>query len=318
MEDDTVEGRRATLLTVGDRPVLRFERRLAHSPEKVWRAVTDPAEMVRWFPAAVESEQVVGAEMRFTFEGVDAPTHGRILELDPPKVYAFRWNQDVLRFELLPDGPGCRLVFTHTLGGGWAGRLTAGRTAAGWDVCLTALLAGLDGEPTAPPSGWADRVGAYVEVFGLAEGETRRSGDDHLVRFARDLMWKPVEEVWDILVERDAPRPGAEPPVWFTNPYVPAGPVTEAVAPRVLEYEWLHDDEPAGRVRWELTHDPALGTRVVLTQTVPARLADLRATALAAWQAHLETLFAAVQGEPRRQPEDRVEELRKLYEHRLG
>ena len=33
----------ATLETANDRPVLRFERRLAHSPEKVWKAITDPA-----------------------------------------------------------------------------------------------------------------------------------------------------------------------------------------------------------------------------------------------------------------------------------
>ncbi|MGJ6965176.1 hypothetical protein ACSDR0_25020 [Streptosporangium sp. G11] len=99
---------------------------------------------------------------------------------------------------------------------------------------------------------------------------------------------------------------------------MPAGPVTEAGAPHVLEYEWLHDGEPAGRVRWELAHDPARGTRVVLTRTVPARPADLRARALAAWQAHLEVFFATVQGEPRPRPEGRVEELRELYERRLG
>ena len=31
----------ATLRTVDDRAVLRMERRLAHPPEKVWRALTD-------------------------------------------------------------------------------------------------------------------------------------------------------------------------------------------------------------------------------------------------------------------------------------
>ncbi|MEU8040437.1 SRPBCC family protein [Streptosporangium sp. NPDC049078] len=308
----------ATLRTVGDQPVLRFERRLAHSPGKVWKAVTDPAEMAHWFPAAVESEPSVGAAMRFTFEGEGDPTHGRVLEFDPPKVYAFRWNQDVLRFELLPDGPGCLLVLTHTLGGGWTGRLTAGRTAAGWDLCLAALLSRLDDEPFERPPGWRSRIADYVEIFGLAEGETRKSGDDHLVRFARDLIWKPVEEVWNILVAGETPRPGAEPPAWFTNPHVPAGSVTQVGAPRALEYEWLHEGESAGRVRWELAHDPAQGTRVELTQTLPARLADLRATALAAWQAHLEAFFATVQGETPHPPQGRVEELRKLYEHRLG
>ncbi|MEU0486398.1 hypothetical protein ABZ260_45460 [Streptosporangium sp. NPDC006013] len=71
-------------------------------------------------------------------------------------------------------------------------------------------------------------------------------------------------------------------------------------------------------MRREPAHDPGRGTGVVLTQTVPARPAGLRTTALAAWQTHLESLFAAVQGEPRCRPEGRVGELRKLYEERLG
>ena len=33
----------ATLDTVDGRPVLRMERRLAHPPEKVWRAIHEPA-----------------------------------------------------------------------------------------------------------------------------------------------------------------------------------------------------------------------------------------------------------------------------------
>jgi len=35
-------------------------------------------------------------------------------------------------------------------------------------------------------------------------------------------------------------------------------------------------------VRWEIVVDARLGTRVELTQTIPAGLAQLRATALAA------------------------------------
>ncbi len=41
----------ATLETANGLPVLRFERRLAHSPEKVWKAITDPAELARLVPA---------------------------------------------------------------------------------------------------------------------------------------------------------------------------------------------------------------------------------------------------------------------------
>jgi len=122
---------------IDGRPVLRFERQLAHPPAKVWKAITDPAEMAHWFPAAVDfpgavdTELKPGATMRFTFPDaapLDTTGEGEILEFDPPKVYAFRWNTDVLRFELVPDGSGCRLVFSQTLGGGWVGRLAAGRS----------------------------------------------------------------------------------------------------------------------------------------------------------------------------------------------
>ena len=42
-----------TLDTIGGKAVVRFERRLAHAPEKVFRAISDPAEMRHWFPARV-------------------------------------------------------------------------------------------------------------------------------------------------------------------------------------------------------------------------------------------------------------------------
>ena len=28
--------------------VISFERRLAHPPERVWSAITDPAQVIRW------------------------------------------------------------------------------------------------------------------------------------------------------------------------------------------------------------------------------------------------------------------------------
>ena len=40
---------RGTYETVDNRPALRFERRLAHPIDKVWRAVTEPDELGRWF-----------------------------------------------------------------------------------------------------------------------------------------------------------------------------------------------------------------------------------------------------------------------------
>ncbi len=318
----------ASLRTVDGVPVLRLERRLPHPPEKVWRAVTEPAELKHWFPATVEFPATVdlpagtelrpGTLMRFTFEEGGPTTDGVVLECDPPKVYAFRWNDDVLRFELVPDGAGCRLIFTHTHGGTF-GRLGANRNAAGWDVCLASLVARLDGrDAPAPPGDMLSPMEEYTEKFGLAEGEVTDAGDGYLVRFARDLVWKPVDEAWALFTEDEEPAVGAEPPLRFINPYVPAGQVSAVQPPHVIEYEWLHDGKPAGRVRFELAQDPRQGTRVVLTQTLPAELADLRPVALAAWQTHLELYFAALHGQVRPWPEGRTEELTERYRTRLS
>lgn len=135
------------------------------------------------------------------------------------------------------------------------------------------------------------------------------------MHFARDMVWKPAGWVWALLTEDTEPRVGDEPPLPATNGYVPAGPVTEVDAPRLLEYQWHHDGDPAGRVRWEIVHDPLLGTRVELTQTIPARLADLSVTALAAWHVHLELFFAAAHGDIRCPwPTERTEQLRQRYQ----
>jgi uncharacterized protein YndB with AHSA1/START domain len=307
----------ATLHTVAGKPVLRFERRLAHSPDRVWQAVTDPAEMRQWFPATVETTLHTGARMQFRFEGDDTSTEGEIIEFDPPKVYAFRWNDDVLRFELLPNDTGCLLVFTHTLGGGWIGELTAGRSAAGWDTCLAALDAQLDGAQPTTPGDMLPLIEGYVDKFGHAAGTVELSDVAALVRFRRDLLWVPVTQMWQLLTEEANVEPGAPPPLRFTTGYVDTGLVTVVDAPSVLEYSWLHEGREAGRVRWELFHDPKQGTRVELTHVVPRALDAILPTVLAAWQTHLEILFATAMGADRCWPEGRVEELRQRYAEQL-
>ena len=146
--------------------------------------------MGHWFPATVETELTVGAPMRFTFPGeapIDGARDGEILEFDPPRVYAFRWNTDVLRFELVPDGDGCRLYFSQTLGGGSIGRLGAARNAAGWDHCLGSLRALLDGREAGAFTEWVPAMEHYVAVFGLGEGERTETGDGYELHFVRDL-----------------------------------------------------------------------------------------------------------------------------------
>jgi uncharacterized protein YndB with AHSA1/START domain len=138
-----------TLTRQGDRWTLTFTRRLAHSREKVWRAVTEPEHLAVWYPQEIVGDRRAGAPLRFVTsagEGFD----GQMLVFDPPSVMEFTWGADLLRIELRPDGPGTLLTLTDTFDD--LGK--AARDAAGWHECLDRLVSGLDG---ASPPAWGDR-----------------------------------------------------------------------------------------------------------------------------------------------------------------
>ncbi|MER7449611.1 SRPBCC family protein [Nocardia beijingensis] len=314
---------RARLHTIDGAPALRFERRLAHPPEKVWRAISDPDQMSAWFPAAVGAEPRPGAAMRFTFadapETADSMSYGEVLEFDPPKVYMFRWNRDVLRFELVADGDGTLLIFTHVLGGGPRARLGAARSAVGWDRCLAALTAALDGNGAGPDTTWLADIERYTSEFGLDTGACDKVADGYVLRFERDLVWQPPERLWSLLTEEQTPAVGGPAPVRSTNAHVEAGELVGVEPPRRLEYRWRRDGAVAGTVRWSFEADPDLGVRVELRQTLPDGLARLRPELLAAWHVQLELFFAATQGDIRCPwPADRVAALTARYAAGLG
>lgn len=49
------------LITVEGRTALRFERGLDHSVERVWRAISEPEELRRWYPGVPVWELEPGA-----------------------------------------------------------------------------------------------------------------------------------------------------------------------------------------------------------------------------------------------------------------
>jgi uncharacterized protein YndB with AHSA1/START domain len=149
-----------TLETVGDRPALRFERRLNHSIERVWRAVSDPAELARWFVAPVEW----GPETGEAFEA--AGQTGEITELEPPRLIAWTWGGERFRFELSPEGGGCLLVFTHV----FDDRALGAQHAAGWETYFKRLDAHLAGgflSEQDAHEGVGELQDRYTERFGL-------------------------------------------------------------------------------------------------------------------------------------------------------
>jgi uncharacterized protein YndB with AHSA1/START domain len=149
----------------GDRLQLRYERRLAHPPERVWRALTEPAHIAAWFPTDIEGERAPGADLTFPFRQGEGPTMtGRMLTFDPPKQLEMLWGEEVLRFALEPDGDGTVLTMTVTfdeLG-------KAARDAAGWHACLDLFGYDVDGREPPWPSNerWKHVQGDYQERLG--------------------------------------------------------------------------------------------------------------------------------------------------------
>ena len=139
--------------TIENHPALRFERRLAHPVETVWRAITESDELGHWFPSKVDLDDPrPGAEMTFRFEHMpleDTPStmSGRVTDFDPPRLFAFYWGEDHLRFELEPVAgeDACVLRLTVLL----ESRDKAARDSAGWHVCLDRLETRLAGGSSA-------------------------------------------------------------------------------------------------------------------------------------------------------------------------
>ncbi len=155
-----------TLERVGDKLVLRYERRLRHPPEKVWRALVEPEHLAAWFPTRIEGTWRQGARLRFVFEGEESyPSEGTIHVYDPPKVLEYSWEDERLRYELTPDGEGCRLVFTTTV----SERSIAPRDGSGWHACLDGLEAALDGKPARSAEFRPELYAEYVERLGLGD-----------------------------------------------------------------------------------------------------------------------------------------------------
>lgn len=72
-------------------PAIDRRLELAASPDRVWRAISEPAELARWFPQRAEWDLRPGGQGVFFWEG-----HGnfpiRIEAVDAPRYLAWRWG----------------------------------------------------------------------------------------------------------------------------------------------------------------------------------------------------------------------------------
>jgi uncharacterized protein YndB with AHSA1/START domain len=130
-------------------PVIRFERQFAQPVERVWAAVTEPAQLAEWL-AYADVELHPGGRFELQFHHRDEATKslGQVTAVETNRMLEFTWYPDKLgdsrvRIELTPNEHGCLLVLTHAFPESYG----IPETLGGWHVHLDALRAQLTGEP---------------------------------------------------------------------------------------------------------------------------------------------------------------------------
>ena len=151
----------------GENWTLILTRQLRHAPEKVWRALTDPAHLREWAPFDADgSLGTAGATVKLTWVGTGRVTEAKVARAEPPALLEF----GDLRWHLEPSGNGTRLTLWHSID-----RRFIAWGAAGWHICfdvLDRLLADQPAVRIAGPDamkfhGWQRLSLEYAKQFGI-------------------------------------------------------------------------------------------------------------------------------------------------------
>jgi uncharacterized protein YndB with AHSA1/START domain len=161
----------------GDNATLRFERRLNHPVERVWEAITDPAEIEAWWGRATVDLRAGGA-MRIEWLNGDVTMPATITELDAPRLLEIEGEpHGTLRFELAPDGDGTRLTFVAR---SQIPEEFRSKVLAGWHYHLDELERFLDDGTRVDWPNWPlDRWQAIHDRFYSGELDSDRQSNRH-------------------------------------------------------------------------------------------------------------------------------------------
>ena len=88
-------------------------RDLRHSPEKVWKALTDPANLREWAPFDADGNlDNAGATVKLTTVGAPSLniTETKVKRADALRLLEYTWGANDMRWELEPLGGGTRLT----------------------------------------------------------------------------------------------------------------------------------------------------------------------------------------------------------------
>jgi uncharacterized protein YndB with AHSA1/START domain len=112
------------------------------TPQRVFQALTEPAELERWFVQKAEIDARPGGAIRFEW-APDAVEIGTILVLEPPHRLSYSWealepSATTITFALTAENEGTRLHLIHTgIGEGRTGIATPPPSTAAGAVIST-------------------------------------------------------------------------------------------------------------------------------------------------------------------------------------
>jgi uncharacterized protein YndB with AHSA1/START domain len=100
---------------------LSFDFDLPHAPEKVWRALTDPALLAEWLLPVVGLKLEPGAAFMFKtqpYPDWDGTVNCRFVEIEANRKISYTWTvpflDTVVTFELTPTSSGTRLSLVQS------------------------------------------------------------------------------------------------------------------------------------------------------------------------------------------------------------
>ena len=104
-----------------ERDSLSLEFDLDHPPEKVWRALTDPALLAEWLLPVAELTLEPGAEFTFRtqpYPGWDGTVNCRFVAIETHRKLSYTWSvpflDTVVTFTLTPSPSGTRLSIVQS------------------------------------------------------------------------------------------------------------------------------------------------------------------------------------------------------------
>jgi uncharacterized protein YndB with AHSA1/START domain len=164
----------------GEQWTLVLVRELRHSPEKVWEALTEPAQLREWAPFDADTSlAAAGTTVKLTTVGAPAlrVSEMQVKRAVAPKLLEYNWGGQDIRWQLEAVGTGTRLTLWHNIN-----RNFISMGAAGWHICFDVLDRFLAGRP----------IGRMVGTDALKFGGWQRLNAEYAAQFGVEVPnWPP-------------------------------------------------------------------------------------------------------------------------------